>query len=99
MNIKPVLCVEDGEIKVLGKARGSQQSNNMLTEFIKKKGDVDFSMPVILAYSGTDNALLKGYIENSRVLWENHLDSLPTTMIGSTISTHAGPGAIGAEFS
>ena len=98
LNIKPVLCVEDGEIKVLGKARGSQQSNNMLTEFIKKKGDVDFSMPVILAYSGTDNALLKGYIENSRALWENHLDSLPITMIGSTISTHAGPGAIGVAF-
>ena len=98
LNIKPVLCVEDGEIKVLGKARGSQQSNNMLTEFIKKKGDVDFSMPVMLAYSGTDNALLKGYIENSRVLWENHLDSLPITMIGSTISTHAGPGAIGVAF-
>ena len=98
LNIKPVLCVEDGEIKVLGKARGSQQSNNMLTEFIKKKGDVDFSMPVVLAYSGTDNALLKGYIENSRVLWENHLDSLPITMIGSTISTHAGPGAIGVAF-
>ena len=98
LNIKPVLCVEDGEIKVLGKARGSQQSNNMLTEFIKKKGDVDFSMPVILAYSGTDNALLKGYIENSRALWENHLDSLPITMIGSTISTHAGPGAIAVAF-
>lgn len=98
LNIKPVLCVEDGEIKVLGKARGSQQSNNMLTEFIKKKGDVDFSMPVVLAYSGTDNALLKGYIENSRALWEDHLDSFPITMIGSTISTHAGPGAIGVAF-
>lgn len=98
LNIKPVLCVEDGEIKVLGKARGSQQSNNMLTEFIKKKGNVDFSMPVMLAYSGTDNALLKGYIENSRALWAGHLDSLPITMIGSTISTHAGPGAIAVAF-
>lgn len=98
LHIKPVLCVEDGEIKVLGKARGSQQSNNMLTEFIRKKGDVDFSMPVMLAYSGTDNALLKGYIDNSRALWEGHLDSLPITMIGSTISTHAGPGAIAVAF-
>lgn len=98
LNIKPVICVEDGEIKVLGKARGSRQSNNMLTEFIAKKGGVDFSMPVMLAYSGTDDALLKGYIDNSRALWEGHLDSLPVTMIGSTISTHAGPGAIAVAF-
>lgn len=98
LNIKPVLCVEDGEIKVLGKARGSRQSNNMLTEFIAKKGGIDFSMPVMLAYSGTDDALLKGYIDNSRALWEGHLDDLPVTMIGSTISTHAGPGAIAVAF-
>lgn len=98
LNIKPVLCVEDGEIKVLGKARGSRAGNNMLTEFIEKKGGIDFSMPVMLAYSGTDDALLKGYIDNSRALWKEHLESLPITMIGSTISTHAGPGAIAVAF-
>ena len=98
LHIKPVLSVEDGEINVLGKARGSRQSENMLTEFIRKKGGIDFSMPVLLAYSGTDDALLKGYIDNSRALWEGHLDSLPVTMIGSTISTHAGPGAIAVAF-
>ena len=98
LHIKPVLCVEDGEIKVLGKARGSRQSDNMLTEFIQSSGGVDFSLPVMLGFSGTDDALLRGYIENSRALWEGHLSELPATMIGSTISTHAGPGAIGAAF-
>ena len=98
MHIKPVLCVEDGEVKVLGKARGSRQSDNMLTKFIINKGGVDFSMPVMLAYSGTDDALLNGYIDNSRALWEGQFDSLPVTMIGSTISTHAGPGAIAVAF-
>lgn len=98
LNIKPVLSVEDGEVKVLGKARGSRQSDNMLTDFIRKKGGIDFKLPVMLAYSGTDDALLKGYIDNSRVLWEGHLDSLPSTMIGATISTHAGPGAIAVAF-
>lgn len=98
LHIKPVISVESGEIKVLGKARGSRQSDNMLTDFIKKKGGADFSMPVMLAYSGTDDALLKGYIDNSRSLWEGHLDSLPITMVGSTLSTHAGPGAIAVAF-
>ncbi len=98
LNIKPVLSVEDGEVKAIGKARGSRQSNNMLTEFIRKKGGVDFNMPVMLGYSGTDDALLKGYMDNSRELWGDHLSSLPMTMIGSTISTHAGPGAIAVAF-
>lgn len=98
LHIKPVLSVEDGEVKVIGKARGSKQSDNMLTEFIQKKGGVDFKLPVMLAYSGTDDALLKGYVENSRELFEGHRDSLPMTMIGSTISTHAGPGAIAVAF-
>lgn len=98
LNVKPVLSVEDGVVKVLGKARGSRQSDNMLTEFIHKKGGVDFNLPMMLAYSGTDDALLKGYVDNSRALWEEHWDSLPVTMIGSTISTHAGPGAIAVAF-
>ncbi len=98
LHIKPVLSVQDGEIKVLGKARGSRQSDNMLTEFIRSSGGVDFSLPVMLGFSGTDDALLRGYIENSKSLWEGHLPELPVTMIGSTISTHAGPGAIGAAF-
>ena len=98
LNIKPVLSVEEGEVKVLGKARGSRQSNNMLTEFIEKKGGIDFDLPIMLAYSGTDDALLKGYIENSRALWEGRMDNLPVSTIGSTISTHAGPGAIAIAF-
>lgn len=98
LQIKPVISVEDGEIHVLGKARGSKQSDNMLTQFIEKTGGIDFDMPVMLAYSGTDDALLRGYVENSRRLWEGRLDDLPITMIGSTISTHAGPGAIAVAF-
>ena len=98
LNIKPVLSVEDGEIRVLGKARGSRQSNNMLTQFIQEKGGVDLSLPVMLAYSGTDDALLKGYIDNSRALWEGHLDTLSVAMVGSTIGVHAGPGAIAVAF-
>lgn len=98
LNIKPVLGIEAGELAVLGKARGSRQSSNMLTETIQKKGGIDFSMPLRLAYSGRDDALLRGYIENSRGLWEGNIEELPIAMIGSTIGTHAGPGAIAVAF-
>ena len=98
LQIKPVLGVEDGEVKVLGKARGAKQSNNMLTETIAKKGGIDFSMPLVLAYSGNDDSLLQDYIENSRSIWESNIDELPVSVIGSTIGTHAGPGAIAVAF-
>ncbi len=98
LNIKPVIGVKDGEAVILGKARGSRQSNNLLTETVAKKGGIDFTMPVHLAYSGNDDALLRGYIENSRAIWEGHTDSLPVSVIGSSIGTHAGPGAIAVAF-
>ncbi len=97
LNIKPVISVEDGEIKVLGKARGIKQSDNLLTEFVDRRG-ADFSMPVMLAYTGRDDSLLRSYIDSSRALWEDHLAQLPIAAVGSTIGTHAGPGAVAVAF-
>lgn len=98
LNIKPVLTLENGALSVLGKARGSKQSNNLLNETLRKKGGIDFTMPYMLAYSGMDDALLKGYIDNSRTIWEGRVSDLPVSTIGSTIGTHAGPGAIAVAF-
>ncbi len=97
LNVKPVLGMVNGEIKILGKARGVKQSNNMLTDIIKKRG-VDFSMPIMLAYSGSDRSLLDSYVEYSRSLWEGKIDKLPDCIMGSTIGTHAGPGAVAVAF-
>ena len=98
LNIKPVIGVKDGEAAILGKARGSRQSNNLLNETVAKKGGIDFTMPFHLAYSGNDDALLKGYVENSRAIWEGRTNHLPVSVLGSAIGTHAGPGAIVVAF-
>lgn len=98
LSIKPVIGIENGEVAIFGKARGSKASSNLLTELINKRGGIDFSMPYRLVYSGNDDALLKGYIDNSRSLWVGHTDNLPISMLGSTIGVHVGPGAIGVAF-
>ena len=98
LNIKPVISVENGEIAILGKARGSKMGNNLLVEEIKKSGGVDFEKPVMLGYSGLSDALLLKYIEDSKLLWEKGLKDIRYTAIGSVIGTHAGPGAIAAAF-
>jgi len=98
LNIKPVLSVVDGEINMLGKARGSKMGNNLLVQEIDKAGGIDFSKPVLLGYSGISDALLRKYIEDSRNIWEGNLREVRYTSVGSVIGTHAGPGAVVVAF-
>ena len=98
LNIKPVLSVVDGQINMLGKARGSKMGNNLLVQEIDKAGGIDFSKPVLLGYSGISDALLLKYIEDSKHLWEGNLQEVRYTTVGSVIGTHAGPGAVVVAF-
>lgn len=100
LSIKPVISVEDGEVVVLGKARGSKNGRNLLTQQIEKSGGIDFSMPIALGYAGLDDVLLRKYIEDSRGIWEANVcaDDLPVHSVGATIGTHVGPGAIALAF-
>lgn len=98
LGIKPVVTVEDGEVKVLGKARGSKNGNNLLLQEIAKAGGIDFDRPYCLGYTGLSDDLLQKYISDSKDLWEDKADSLPISTIGGTIGTHVGPGAIAVVF-
>ena len=98
LNIKPVITVSDGEVKVLGKARGSKQGNNLLVQEIAKAGGVDFSKPLMLGYTGLSDALLRKYIQDSAALWEGKCDKLPISIVGSVVGTHVGPGAVAVAF-
>lgn len=98
LSIKPVLSIVDGEITVIGKARGSKMGNNRLIEFVKLSGGIDFSQPFCLAYSGLSRAVLDKYIEDSRSLYEMEPDKLPVSSIGAAIGTHVGPGVVALAF-
>ncbi len=98
LNIKPVLSVIDGEIHLMGKARGSKMGTNLLIQEIDKAGGIDFSRPILLGYSGISDALLQKYIEDSRHIWEGNLNKIRYTTVGSVIGTHAGPGAVVVAF-
>lgn len=98
LSIKPVITVKDGEVAILGKARGSKNGNNMLIQEINKTNGIDFSLPFVLGYTGLDDSLLQKYIADSEALWKGQVSDLPITTIGSTIGTHAGPGAIDVAF-
>ena len=98
LNIKPVIAVADGEVKMLGKARGSKQGNNLLVQEIDKAGGVDFEKPLLLGYTGLSDVLLQKYIVDSAALWQGKVEQLPVSIVGSVVGTHAGPGAVAVAF-
>ena len=103
LNLKPVLTIEDGVVKILGKARGSRNGNNMLTEFAEKLGGIDFDRPYCFGYTGFSDETLKKYIHDSARLYEGKIDmndpgAFRIMKVGATIGTYAGPGAIAVAF-
>lgn len=98
LNIKPLIAIDDGEVKMVGKARGVKQAFAQLAELIGKAGGVDFSKPVMLGYTGIEDTLLKKYMEESAAFWSSCNGELPCAVIGSVVGTHAGPGAVAAAF-
>lgn len=94
LNFKPILAIRDGQIAVLGKARGVKQGYALLNKEVTAAG-VDYDLPLMLGYTGVQDTLLDKYVEDSGGLWPS---DAPRTIIGSVIGTHAGPGAVAAAF-
>ena len=100
LSIKPVISAEKGEIVILGKARGSKNGNNLLIQQVAAHGGIDFTMPHCLGYTGLDDTMLQKYLRDSASLWDGTvaIEDIPISTVGSTIGTHAGPGAIAVSF-
>ncbi len=98
LSIKPVVAIVDGEVKLIGKAMGSKKANNLLNSLIKEKGGINFDMPYGIIWAGLDKTLLEKYLKDSSQIWQDYTDLVPSYIIGSTIGTHVGPGAIGVAF-
>ena len=92
LSIKPVIAIVDGEVSFLGKARGSKQGNNFLIQQVDTYGGIDYSLPVLLGYTGCSTVLMDKYIKDSRI-------PVPDIIkVGATIGTHIGPGGIAVAF-
>lgn len=105
LSIKPVVGVVDGDVVVLGKARGSKASRNMVFEEIEKAGGVDLTRPIWVAYSGLSDKTARKYIAASlAIATEKGLISspdeieMPLTLVGAVIGTHVGPGGVAFAF-
>ena len=98
LSIKPVSAIVDGEVSFLGKARGSKQGNNFLIQQVDTYGGIDYSLPVLLGYTGCSTVLMDKYIKDSSSLWEGRIPVPDIIQVGATIGTHIGPGGIAVAF-
>ena len=98
LSIKPVIAIVDGEVSFLGKARGSKQGNNFLIQQVDTYGGIDYSLPVLLGYTGCSTVLMDKYIKDSSSLWEGRIPVPDIIQVGATIGTQIGPGGIAVAF-
>lgn len=97
LSIKPIIAVIDGEVKVIGKAKGGKNSRALLTSIVNTVGGINLSMPYGTLFSGVDQTNLNAYLQESSCLWQENTQ-IDKFILGATIGTHVGPGAVGLAF-
>ncbi len=93
LSIKPIITLEDGSIKMAGKARGNKQANAFMDSKTLELG-IDWDKPCMLGYTGTDDHLLMKYRDQSEI-WTGDVFS---TLVCGVVGTHVGPGAVAVAF-
>ncbi len=96
--LKPVITVKDGEIAVVGKARGSRQMHGAIFREVEACGGINHLKPCLFGYTGVDDAALKSFIEDGAEHWRGITEPYEITTVGSAVGTHAGPRAIAVAF-
>lgn len=93
LGLKPIICVYDGVITSVDKARGMKKAITRLAQIVQES-KVDKNKKMLFAHSDNFDDLesligqlsLKGVTEDDKLV------------IGSVVGTHAGPGAVAIAF-
>lgn len=94
LNIKPIICIRDGKVIGINKARGLKAGYQSVLLYAKKDG-IDTDYPVYFGHSNFPEAL-----DELQKLASEQLQMGETRYcdIGPIVGTHAGPGAVGIAF-
>lgn len=96
LNIKPILSLnEDGLLYIADKARGLKNGFSKFDKLIEKASENKLK-ELFISYSGLSRENLDKYLERNKDKFENI--KLNIGQIGSSIGSHAGPGAVVVAF-
>ena len=94
LSLKPIISVDGGEVKVVGKAMGAKNAKAAVNKLAAETAGVDTDKPFTVLYSGTDRSAAERFAAEKTVFGDNP----PINNLGGTIGTHIGPGALGVAF-
>lgn len=97
LSLKPIVCMKDGKLGMLGKARGMKQGRQLLIKEILSAG-VDFDKPYLMGYTGQSDELLRSFLQDSDFVWADGAGSVRSVPLCPVVGTHAGPGAVVVAF-
>ena len=95
LNIKPIVAIKDGEIKVIEKLRGKNKTVKWFDEWIEKN-NYDLSDKTVLLFHGNAYNQLKLLRETIEDKYK--IKNIIENEIGPVIGTHSGPGVLGMGF-
>ncbi len=87
LNIKPILMIEDGEVKPILKARGERDALLKMRMLVFDRFPIDVKQPVAFACSAGGQEKLALFMDTLGLAG-------PVSEVGSVVGTHAGPGTI-----
>lgn len=93
LNIKPILCLQDGSIKPASQARGKKQVISKIVELIKEQHGQDLSKKQVIIGCGDNDADLE--VLKKKLNQEFKVEEILEVNLGSCISAHTGPGVLG----
>lgn len=95
LNIKPVLTMQEGELKSWGKARGRKKAVKLVVDDLVNKG-VDLNGKLVSLFHATDFEYLKELHQALLEPYPNML--LEFGEVGCVVGTHSGPSCIAISY-
>ncbi|MDI6618045.1 MAG: DegV family protein [Clostridiales bacterium] len=95
LNVKPILGVEDGELKIMERARGKKKAFQWIVDYIKSFNVNLKSKTIGINHTNSP----EDADELERIIMDNFkVGEIIRSQAGAVIGTHAGPEAVGIYF-
>ena len=94
LGIKPIVCIRDGKVIGIDKARGMKAGYQTVLSYAEKDG-IDTDYPVYFGHSDFPDGMAE-----LRAMYNERfgVGEIHTSEIGPIVGTHAGPGCAGIAF-
>lgn len=93
LNLKPIICLKDGVLSAVGKARGTKAAIKLMRELVDANEEIDPAYPVYYAHAFNDEG-----IKQIKEAFHEYPSAAPDLTVGCIVGTHTGPQVTAIAF-